>query len=106
MDVTAVQSFKIFIIQLTGLSRDALHIYAGLATFILVAAITRKSPKSLVPWVSVLAIACGVEALDARDDLHSLGHWRVGASVHDLINTVFWPTVLFLLARQTQVLNR
>jgi hypothetical protein len=47
----------------------------------------------------VLAIAMLVEAVDLRDDLITRGRFRWFASAHDLINTMFWPTVLFLVAR-------
>jgi hypothetical protein len=46
-----------------------------------------------------LCAACAGELLDMRDDLRLLGHWRYMASLHDVINTMFWPTVLALLAR-------
>jgi hypothetical protein len=103
MNMTAIQSAKLVIIQLTGLSRDALHIYAGMLIFLLAAAVMRKRPKSIVPLLTVFFIAAGVEALDARDDLHTLGHWRIAASVHDVINTAFWPTIVFLISRFTNL---
>ncbi|MDN5781688.1 MAG: hypothetical protein L0H23_06640 [Luteimonas sp.] len=103
MKITAVQSVKLFILQLTGLSRDALHIYAGMLVFLLATAFTRKSPRSFVPLLAVFFIAVGMEALDAWDDLHTFGYWRIGASLHDIINTVFWPTVVFLLVRYTKL---
>ena len=103
MNVTAVQSAKLVIIQLTGLSRDALHIYAGMFVFLLTAAFMRKSPRSIVPLLTVFFIAVGMEALDARYDLHTFGHWRIGESLHDIINTAFWPTIVFLIARFTKL---
>lgn len=103
MEVTAVQSVKLVILQLTGLSRDALHVYAGMFVFLLAAFVMRKSPRSLVPLLAVFSVAAGMEALDARDDLHVFGYWRVDASFHDFINTVFWPTVVFLLVRYTSL---
>jgi hypothetical protein len=53
----------------------------------------------------VLAIAMLAEALDARDDIADLGHWRIGASIHDIVNTMFWPTIICILARYTKVLK-
>lgn len=103
MEVTAVQSVKLLILQLTGLSRDALHVYAGMLVFLLTAAVIRKRLRSLVPLAAVFLVAAGMEALDARDDLHAFGYWRTGGSLHDIINTVFWPTVVFLLVRHTRL---
>ena len=83
----------------TGLSRDALHIYAGLAVLIVAAILLRKHLSSVVPWAVVLAIAVSVEVLDMQDDLASLGYWRWAESLHDVLNTLFWPTMLTALAR-------
>ena len=71
--------------------------------FVLTALVLRRTLASLPPIFMVLVVACGMEALDARDDLATFGYWRVGASTHDVINTMFWPMLLFLLARHTQL---
>ena len=105
MKVTAVQSVKLVILQLTGLSRDALHVYAGMFVLLLAAFVVRKCPRSFVPLLVVFSVAAGMEALDARDDLHVFGYWRVGANFHDIINTVFWPIVVFLLVRYTRLFS-
>lgn len=81
------------------LSKDALHIYVGLIVFLAAAVVLRKPLRSIVPWFAVVAIAIAGEALDMDDDIASLGHWRWGASLHDVLNTLFWPTVLMLLAK-------
>jgi len=99
METSVVQSIKLAIIAVTGLSKDALHIYVGLAVFLATAVVLRKPLRSIVPWLAVVAVAVAGELLDMRDDVASLGYWRWGASLHDVLNTIFWPTVLFLLAR-------
>ena len=99
METSAVQAMKLVIVSTTGLSKDALHIYIGLSTQLLAAAILRKSVRSIVPWLLVLVIATTGELIDLHDDIASLGHWRWGASLHDILNTIFWPTVLLALAR-------
>ncbi|NMM26732.1 MAG: hypothetical protein HHJ12_05430 [Glaciimonas sp.] len=99
METSAVQSIKLAIVAATGLSKDALHIYVGLAGFLAMAAVLRKPLRSIVPWLVVVAIAVAGEMFDMRDDVASLGYWRWGASLHDILNTVFWPTVLLLLAK-------
>lgn len=106
MEVSALQSIKLSIMQLTHLSRDALHVYAGMAVFLLTAAVLRKNLKSPIPWLAVLALACGMEVLDAIDAMRSYGHWWARASAHDIVNTAFWPTIVFVLARWTKVLSR
>jgi hypothetical protein len=99
METSAVQSIKLAIVAAAGLSKDALHIYVGLAVFLVAAAVLRKPLRSSVPWFVVVVIAVAGEVLDMRDDVASLGYWRWDASLHDIINTLFWPTVLLLLAK-------
>jgi hypothetical protein len=99
MTTSAVQSIKLAIVSATGLSKDALHVYVGLAVFLLVALLGSKPRTSWKPWLAVLVVAVCGELLDMADDLMSLGHWRWHASLHDLVNTCFWPTVLTMLSR-------
>ena len=98
--MTAVQEFKQAIVAGTGLSKDALHIYVGLTVLLLVALALRRPLRSFVPWLAVLGVAALGELVDMRDDIATLGYWRWGASLHDIMNTIFWPTVVLLLARR------
>ena len=102
MEPTTFQSIKLAIIAASQLSRDALHVYVGLATFLVAAFVFRRSIRSYLPLLAVLVVAMLVEAVDLRDDLITRGHMRWLASTHDLLNTLFWPTVLLLLARHTR----
>jgi len=105
METSLVQSTKLAIIADTGLSKDALHIYVGLSVYLLVALVVTKSMRSMWSVGAVLAVACAGEVVDMIDDIRSLGHWRWGASVHDIVNTAVWPTALFLLARYWRLLG-
>jgi len=100
MEPTAFQAVKAAILTFTELGRDALHVYIGLAILILSAWVLRKPLRSLFPWFLVLVIATGAELLDLRDDMATTGIPRWGASLHDIVNTLFWPTVILLLARR------
>ncbi|WP_298213587.1 hypothetical protein [Acidovorax sp.] len=104
METSTVQAAKLAIVAATGLSKDALHVYVGLTVFLIVAAISKKSVSSWRPWLAVLLVATFGELVDMRDDLLSLGYWRWSASLRDIVNTAFWPTVLLVLARATGVL--
>jgi hypothetical protein len=103
MDITTVQSIKLAIMAATDLSRDALHVYAGLAACLVACVVFRRTLHSPVPLCAALAVAVSVELLDLRDDLATFGYWRSAASLHDIVNTIFWPFVLFVLARGTSV---
>lgn len=100
MEPTAFQSVKVAIVTFTDLGRDALHVYVGLACLFLSAWALHKPLRSLLPWFLVLVIATGAELLDLRDDLATTGVPRWGASLHDIVNTLFWPTLILLLARR------
>jgi hypothetical protein len=97
METSLVQVFKLAIVSATGLSKDALHICAGLAVFLLMAVLMKDRPSLARPWFVVLLAAIVVEALDFRDDVASLGQWRWAASLHDVLNTIAWPSVLAVL---------
>ena len=105
MEVTAFQTIKLVIIATTGLSRDALHIYTGLITMFMAALILRRPLRSMVPLVMVLLVASLGETIDLYDDIAFRGYWRWNASLHDLLNTMFWPTLILLLARYTTIFN-
>lgn len=102
METSAVQSLKLALVSATGLSKDALHVYAGLAVFFVVVLALRKPVRSWLPLAVVALAAVAAELLDMRDDLATFGYWRVAASAHDVGNTVFWPAMLFVLARRTR----
>lgn len=96
MEISTAQSIKLAIVAATGLSKDALHIYVGMLVYLgLNTAAWRFRP--CLGWLAVLIVACAGEWVDRRDDIASLGYWRWQASLHDILNTLFWPTVLTLL---------
>jgi hypothetical protein len=105
MAMSAFQSMEHEIVQVASLSKDALHIYVGMTVFLIGTALAQKGLRSVFPLLAVLALALLGEMLDARDDFHKYGHWRVMASLHDLINTMFWPTALWLLASYSRVMK-
>jgi hypothetical protein len=106
METSTVQALKLAIVSATGLDKDALHIYVGLVVFFTVAALFKRPLRSQVPWLVVLAVAIVGEFFDMRDDIASLGHWRWKASLHDIVNTQFWPAVIMLLARFSGLFGR
>lgn len=106
MESSAIQAAKIAVVSFTGLGKDALHVYVGLAVLVVAAVLARASLASFRPLIAVLAVACIGELADLYDDLSSIGHWQWRASLHDVLNTSFWPLILFLLARYTEILRR
>lgn len=92
-----LQILKLYLLDFTGLDRDALHLHAGLALFILVRLIWRRRGGWVIAWLAAFVLAAGVEWLDIRADgeggspLPQPDHW------HDIWNTMVWPTVLLLV---------
>ena len=58
-----------------------------------------RGGKLSVPVQLPAAVALGIEVLDLRDDRAHFGRFRWAASLHDVVNTLLWPTLLALLAR-------
>ena len=100
METSTFQAIKLAIVSVIGLSKDALHIYVGLTVYLLATLALRHRARTLWPVLLVFLIACMGEVVDMRDDIRSLGYWRWPASLHDVVNTVFWPLVLFAFARK------
>lgn len=104
--MSAFQDAKLWLVATLGLSKDALHIGVGLTVFLLVAAIFRLRLSDWRPLAAVLLAALLGEAWDVYDT-DRVGAPQVWAgNWHDIRNTLFWPLVLFLLARYTAVLKR
>jgi hypothetical protein len=77
-----LQILKVYLLDFTGLDRDALHLHAGLALFILVRLGWRWRGGWMIAWLAALMVALGVEWMDIRAD-GSLGapqpqpeHWQ------------------------------
>jgi hypothetical protein len=105
MAMSAFQSMKHEIVQFASLSKDALHVYVGMGIYLIGSALAQKGLRSAFALLLVLCLGVIGELLDGRDDIRLHGHWRVMASLHDLVNTVFWPLALWLLARYSRVMK-
>jgi len=54
MPLTLYQEFKLIVVEFTGLSKDALHIYVGLLTFFAAVAVLKKGnvdSSALIPEI-------------------------------------------------------
>ena len=100
------QQTKIWLVQLFGLPKDALHIYVGLIVFFASAALFRWPLGSWKPLGAVLLAALAGETWDVIDTWNIGGRPRWLRNWHDVWNTCLWPAVLFLLARHTRLLSR
>ncbi|MFN3945049.1 MAG: hypothetical protein ACK4K7_08985 [Allosphingosinicella sp.] len=87
---------KQFLIDFTGAGEDLLHVHFGLAIFVVAALLLKRRMRSPWPLAAVAVFAVANEIVDFLTD----SGWRLDWSLLDLVNTLFWPTTLFLLARR------
>ncbi|MEP7221254.1 MAG: hypothetical protein ABI673_01160 [Novosphingobium sp.] len=93
----------------TGLSPDALHIYAGLMVLFAVSLLLRRDPLKWQCWVTLLAIEAVNEGLDLMLDGMGSQEATLSAGLHDMINTMIAPTMLMIggwAARRPRGLGR
>jgi hypothetical protein len=87
---------KQFLSDVTGASEDLLHVHFGLLIFVLFALLLRRRMRSPWPLTAVFVFAVGNEVIDYFN--HE--DWALAPNLMDILNTVFWPVVLFGLARR------
>jgi hypothetical protein len=85
--------------NLLGISKDALHIHLGLALYLLVALVFRRRLSSWLPWLALLAFEIVNELVDIFHVHGGVMGFELGDSLKDVINTMFWPTVVLVVAR-------
>ena len=93
---------KFWLVTTADLSKDALHIYFGLALFLLVRLIWRWRGGWLAAWFAVLVMACGGEFLDMTAEASRAAIQPDAAHWHDIWNTMLWPTALLVVGRWLQ----
>ncbi|MDN3454519.1 MULTISPECIES: hypothetical protein [unclassified Psychrobacter] len=108
-------TFKINIIETTGLAKDALHIYVGIGIYLLCLMVLRpiiknQSIRSFMALIVVTGMALLGEYLDNRHiiipkGLFALEIVDIKASIHDLINTCLLPYVLYALNKWTKIFH-
>lgn len=104
--MSPLQSAKIILMEVTNLSKDALHIYVGLGVMLLVVILFKKSLSDWRPLAAVAVAALAGEIWDVIDTFSHGGDPEWNANWKDVWNTLFWPSILFGLARFTRILKR
>ncbi len=106
--MSAYQEAKVIIVSILELSKDSIHMHVGLIAFFLAVVLWKKGSIEGRCLIPVAIVASSMEILDLRYDYVSLGHLRlqaITASIHDLINTTFWPVVIVVLAWMGKLQN-
>ena len=95
------QNAKLIILSILEISKDAIHIHIGLIVFFAAVVLWRKGSIDVRCLIPVVVVASLMEMLDLRDLYIQSGSLHIAAftaSVHDLLNTLFWPVVIVALA--------
>jgi hypothetical protein len=87
------QIFKLWVLAVIPLTKDAIHIYIGFAGLLAAVILFRRRLSSYQALLPGLLVSLAMEVLDLRDG------YSVAASVHDIVNTNLLPFVLVTLAR-------
>ena len=90
---------KIHVLNAVDLSRGAIHIYVAITVLLLFVIIFQKGRFSVVSLIPVFVVAIIMEVFDLYDDSRTFGYLRWDASLHDVVNTVFWPVILVFVAK-------
>jgi hypothetical protein len=90
---------KLFAERATGFSMDGLHVIAGVALLLLLAALFRSSVDRPLPLLCVLGLALLNEANDFRVEIWPDPGMQFGESAKDLALTMVLPLLIFLVAR-------
>lgn len=102
MDYVAL---KTFVASMFDSGSDALaHVHGGMAVLMLARLITRRSLATPVPLACVIVL----QVLNECIDRYNHGSWRWPDTIADTLNTLFWPTVLFVglrLRRQREIVR-
>jgi hypothetical protein len=89
--------YKMQLVEFVGLTNDAMHVHGSMLILFGSAIILRRRPDSIWCWLIVLAAELFNEFADLKGV--SPGEATIDAAVHDLYNTMFWPTVILVLGR-------
>lgn len=89
--------YKMRLVEYVGLTNDAMHIHGSILILFVSAVILRRRPDSFWCWIIVFA----AELFNEYADLRGLapGEASIDASLHDLYNTMFWPSIILVLGR-------
>jgi hypothetical protein len=90
-------SYKIWLIETVGLTNDAMHVHGSLLILCVSALVLRRRPDSPWCWLIVFIVELFNEYADLRGA--AAGEATIDAALHDVYNTMFWPTMLLILGR-------
>lgn len=101
--MSPLNPIKNFIVDFSGLAKDALHIYVALAVFLGACLIFGWRASQWKPVLLVLVVVVVGEVIDIHDTLIIEKRVFLDGNWHDIWNTMLAPIALFLFARFTNI---
>ena len=92
--IVAFHDSKIWLLEITNLSRDAMYIHAGLLIFVTVQIFTRGRFGDKRMLLAVAGVSVIGEILDFLYVYENSGRYDYWQSMRDIINTLIWPVIL------------
>jgi hypothetical protein len=88
---------KTWLVEYVGFTNDAMHVHGSILILFVSAIVLRRRPDSIWCWLIVLL----AELFNEYADLRGIapGEETMDAAIHDLYNTMLWPTVILILGR-------
>ena len=89
--------YKTRLVDFVGLTNDAMHVHGSILILFASAIFLRRRPDSSWCWLIVFA----AELFNEYADLKGVapGEATIDAAIHDLYNTMLWPSVILVLGR-------
>lgn len=97
MDPQQFLDLKTWLVELSNVSHDTLHVHVGLAVFVGLWLIIRRRWAGPIAWLILFGIAVYGEYLDHMNELPRLYEHTEPEHRRDVINTMVWPTLLLIL---------
>jgi hypothetical protein len=97
------QALKPVLLELLGLTKDAIHIHVGFFSLVLVLIVSKLKLSSWKILIPGFCLSLLMEIHDLRDDYVYGEALHFSASLHDLINTNLIPLVLVLMAKSKKI---
>lgn len=94
-----LNSLKTALSEAVGLSKDALHVHLGLLIFLAAVLLLRTSLGSWTPWLVLLLFELANEAVDLLHEHDGIRVTDLSETAKDIVNTMFWPTVVVLFTK-------
>ncbi|MFM9851285.1 MAG: hypothetical protein ACKVOJ_00560 [Sphingomonadaceae bacterium] len=93
--VTYYEAHKTAFGNWVGVDDWLLHTHVGMAIFLAVVIVFRRTLTS--PWPFVVVMVC--EGINEYFDSLAYHSWRVPDTMRDIVFTLLWPLLIFVLAK-------